>query len=272
MTGLKILCLASMAVVLCASAQAQPFEIPDTPIPHGHAHNDYEHEHPLWDALRNGFTSVEIDIHLADGALLVGHDPEDLKPERTLQSLYLNPLDSLIASRGGWVYRDSTRLQLLIDIKTEALSTYQVLDSALARYAGIITSYPTDAMAPLTVVISGNRPRAFMEAQPLRYASYDGRLNDLEQNAPDDLIHLLSDNWYRQFEWRGEGPLPAGDVEKLRRVLDQAHERGWKVRFWQLPTRLDREPETVWQELLEAGVDWINVDSLGTYRGFVSER
>src|SRR4051812_12734941 len=32
-----------------------------------HAHNDYEHEHPLLDALEAGFASVEADVWLVDG-------------------------------------------------------------------------------------------------------------------------------------------------------------------------------------------------------------
>ena len=54
-----------------------------------HAHNDYEHPKPLINALGHGFGSVEADVHLVEGKLLVGHDPEDLLPERTLERLYL---------------------------------------------------------------------------------------------------------------------------------------------------------------------------------------
>src|SRR5687768_12660763 len=60
-----------------------------------HAHNDYEHTRPLFDALSHGFTSVEADIYLVDGKLLVAHDREDLKAERTLAALYLDPLREL---------------------------------------------------------------------------------------------------------------------------------------------------------------------------------
>src|SRR5262245_1989348 len=59
-----------------------------TPLINAHAHNDYEHAHPLFDALDQGFASVEADIYPVDGELLVGHNRRDLKPERTLESLY----------------------------------------------------------------------------------------------------------------------------------------------------------------------------------------
>ena len=44
-----------------------------SPLDHAHAHNDYEHARPLLDALDCGFGSVEADIYLVDGALLVAH-------------------------------------------------------------------------------------------------------------------------------------------------------------------------------------------------------
>src|SRR5256885_2951300 len=53
-----------------------------------HAHNDYEHPHPLFDALDAGARSVEADVFLVNGKLLVAHSWVDVRPERSLQSLY----------------------------------------------------------------------------------------------------------------------------------------------------------------------------------------
>ena len=76
-----------VAALACGAAKAAPPGV--SPLPNAHAHNDYEHNRPLFDALDHGFTSVEADVFLVDGKLLVGHDREALKPERTLDSLYL---------------------------------------------------------------------------------------------------------------------------------------------------------------------------------------
>ena len=66
------------------------------PLERAHAHNDYEHERPLYDALDHGFKSVEADIWLIDGELVVSHDdprlPTTEEPQGTLESLYLKPL------------------------------------------------------------------------------------------------------------------------------------------------------------------------------------
>ena len=93
------------------------------PLPRAHAHNDYEHDRPLFDALDHGFTSVEADIHLVDGELFVAHDSDEIKPDRTLRSLYLEPLNGRISQNGGRVYPNGPQFTLFIDIKTEAVAT-----------------------------------------------------------------------------------------------------------------------------------------------------
>lgn len=62
---------------------------PGRPVPThaGHAHNDYWHERPLLDALERGFCSVEADVFLRGGDLLVGHAAHELRPERTIDAL-----------------------------------------------------------------------------------------------------------------------------------------------------------------------------------------
>src|SRR5437773_8402832 len=92
------LATALFAIVVNQSA-AQP-----TPLIHAHAHNDYLHARPLLDALDHGFCSVEADIYLVEGQLLVAHDRDKVKPDRTLQSLYLDPLRERVRKNGGRVY------------------------------------------------------------------------------------------------------------------------------------------------------------------------
>ena len=66
--------LLSIVLVLIFSNCGQELEVIQ-----GHAHNDYENENPLRDALENGFISVEVDVHLADDNLYVSHDfPQEL--------------------------------------------------------------------------------------------------------------------------------------------------------------------------------------------------
>src|SRR5262245_8158427 len=88
---------------LCARGD-EPKRADVIPLPRAHAHNYYRHSRPLLDALDHGFCSVEADVWLVDGKLLVGHDRRDLKPERTLQALYLDPLQERVRKNKGPVY------------------------------------------------------------------------------------------------------------------------------------------------------------------------
>jgi hypothetical protein len=239
------------------------------PLAQAHAHNDYEHARPLFDALDEGFTSVEADIYLVGGELLVAHDPEDLDPARTLTSLYLDPLRERVLGNHGTVYRGYHDFQLLIDIKTEGESTYAALDALMRgpRYAFLRTSYRYGHVrrGAITAVVSGNRPRATMEAQRTRVAFYDGRIantTDLGPGSDARLTPLVSDNWTALFSWAGVGPMPADQKTKLLDIVRTAHRAGQRVRFWATPDTPGPERDAVWRELVAADVDHINTDDL----------
>lgn len=233
-----------------------------------HAHNDYRHPHPLHDALAQGFCSVEADVFLVDGQLLVGHDRSELTPERTLQRLYLDPLQQRIRELGGHVYDNDVAFRLLVDIKSDATSTYDALDDVLATYGEMLVrleegrSWP----GPVQVVISGNRDQQRIAADESRYAGIDGRLSDLGSDMPPDLLPWISDRWTAHFTWRGVGEMPENERKKLQRIVAQAHREGREVRFWATPDR----PE-IWQELVAAKVDLINTDDLVGLAKFLSQ-
>jgi hypothetical protein len=243
------------------------------PLWRAHAHNDYDHPRPLFDALDHRFGSVEADIYLVGDQLLVAHDPVDLDPARTLESLYLDPLAARVRAGHGSVYRGHHRpLQLLIDIKTEGSSTYLELDRRLRRYRHLFTTYAHGRVhpGPVTAVISGDRAaRVPMEAQTVRRAFYDGRLADLGSAAPASFVPLISDNWTLNFSWLGEGPFPVAEREKLRGVMATAHARGQRVRFWATPDAAGPTREALWRELLAADVDHLNTDDLGGLEEFL---
>ncbi|MFV0137376.1 phosphatidylinositol-specific phospholipase C/glycerophosphodiester phosphodiesterase family protein [Streptomyces sp. HMX87] len=246
------------------------------PLWRAHAHNDYEHPRPLLDALDHRFGSVEADIFLVGDQLLVAHDPADLDPSRTLESLYLAPLAARVRAHHGSVHRGHRRpLQLLVDIKTEGASTYLELDRHLRRYRSLFTTYAHGRVlpGPVTAVVSGDRAaRAPMEAQRVRRAFYDGRLSDLGSSAPASFMPLISDNWNLNFTWRGTGSFPDAERRKLHGIVGAAHARGQRVRFWATPDLPGPAREAVWSELLAAGADHLNTDDLAGLEAFLDAR
>jgi hypothetical protein len=231
------------------------------PLTRAHAHNDYEHPHPLTDALEQGFCSVEADVHVLQGHLLVGHDPRQLRPDRTLQSLYLDPLKKRIAENGGRVYRNGPPITLMIDVKSDAGTTYAALREALVPYHSILTVFKGDKIeqGPIAIVISGNRDRATMAREEVRYAALDGRLSDLDANPspPVSLVPWVSASWEGTFKWKGEGPISDEDLTKLKSLVEKAHAQKRLIRFWAAP-----DNEIGWKTLRDAGVDLLNTDDL----------
>ncbi len=230
-----------------------------TLLPGAHAHNDYEHERPLLDALSHGFQSVEADIFLIGDALLVAHDRDKVDPKRDLKSLYLDPLRERVRRHRGHVYADSKEpFYLLIDLKSEGESTYRALHKTLTQYQEMLTEFREDKVLRrgVTVIISGNRPRQLLADLKPRIAAYDGRLGDLETADPK-YIPWISDNWGNHFQWRGSGPVPDSDREKLMRVMKKAHARELQVRFWAIPDKRE-----AWQLMRDTHVDFINTDRL----------
>ncbi len=237
------------------------------PLTRAHAHNDYMHTRPLLDALDHGFCSVEADINLVDGQLLVAHSLKETRPERTLQALYLDPLRERVKANGGRVFPNGPQFTLLIDIKGDGKAAYPVLHTVLEHYSDILTVCRGKETQPgaITVIIDGARNE--IAAQQVRYAAIDGGLNDLDSDESPDLIPWISAEWRRAFSWNGLGAMPEEEKARLKEMVRKAHDKGRKIRFWALPMR-----PAVWPELYEAGVDLLNADDLAGMQKFLEER
>ncbi len=225
--------------------------------PRGHSHNDYLRPAPLQLALRHGFHSVEADVFLRDGELLVGHDEWMLQAGRTLERLYLDPLRERVATNGGSVHGDGQPFLLLVDIKRDGEAVYARLETALAERSQMLTRFGPDGIEPgaVTVILSGDRPRATLARQAVRLVAIDGRIEDLDGTTPPSLVPLISDSWKRRFEWDGIDPLEDHEAQRLRELAHRARSQGRMLRFWGAPDR-----PAVWDALQTTGVTWINTD------------
>ncbi len=229
------------------------------PLINAHAHNDYAHDRPLLDALDHGFTSIEADIFLVDGDLLVAHYLKDVQKERTLESLYLKPLWERFEKNQGSIYADKTPITLLVDIKNQGPATYAVLHQQLERYSKMLSATRDGTHKPgaVTVIVSGDRPIEQIKTSNPRFVGIDGRIADLKSDSDASLIPLISDNWLLQFKYRGKGEFSADEKTKLQDIVKQAHAKGRRVRFW-----ATAESEELWSELRKANVDLIGTDNL----------
>jgi hypothetical protein len=282
--------IASVVVLLALAAGSASAPAPaERPMPRTHAHNDYAHAHPLLDALSNGFVSVEADVWLVGTELHVAHDrAKDWTNVPTFESLYLKPLADLKARRNsGGIYPDGTPILLLVDIKSEAVATYQRVHQVLGQFQaanpGLFTTYKKGVggryvmtRGAVNVVISGDRPREVMAAQAARYAAYDGRPSDIGPDVKVDdapeFVPIISENWEKVFadplKWDGTGEIPAGIRTRLEAMVGEVHREGKLLRFWKLP----KDAPPVWAALYDAGVDLINTDDLPGLAAYVASR
>jgi hypothetical protein len=238
------------------------------PLTHAHAHNDYEHMRPLFEALENGFCSVEADVFLVDGKLLVGHTRSSLRPERTLESLYLDPLKERAKANGGRIYPGGPTIFLLVDVKSKGKETCAALLKVLDGYEELLSVARAGRFEPraVTVVVSGNCDRPTITAPAVRRAGIDGRPGDLDSDVSVHEMPWISESWRPMFRWRGDGPIPEEEKAKLREFTAKAHKHGRLVRFWATP-----ENPALWKELRAEGVDLLNTDKLAELRAFLLE-
>jgi alkaline phosphatase len=122
-----IIIAASVLTGVNLSAQEYPVLI--------HSHNDYWRPVPFWTAYSSKLYSYEADVYYVDGQIYVAHDREDIKPENTLEKLYIEPIVSVYKANEGKPWKDAKHgIQLLVDIKDETDPSMQALSEAFGRY------------------------------------------------------------------------------------------------------------------------------------------
>ncbi len=177
------------------------------PIP-CHSHNDYWRTVPLFSAIEAGCIGVEADIWLFEEKLFVGHSIASLTRNRTLNSLYVNPLldtlskqnpeNTLIRQDDGQLHGvfdtdPEQSLVFLIDFKTagDALWPYVQIALEPLRAQGYLTRSDGSEIipGPITVVGTGNTPFDLVNSDasnPHHDIFFDAPLDDMYEAMSDE--------------------------------------------------------------------------------------
>lgn len=239
----------------------------------------------------------------ATDEVYVGHNQLYLEPNNTLWSLYLGPIYNLLnaanpqfkfdngsdhtallgdatEAHGLFYNSPETPLHLLVDVKTEANSTYQALKAQLQPFidGNYLTYYDTakktKVPGPLMVTISGNQATQLVENETMRYVFLDSPLLNMNSTAKNETLEpyrelaiiasasleqLLGDELYATVSTQ-----PLGDDAKarLKGYFDTAHKLGLRARVWGSTTWPVHIRNQQMKDLWELGCDFVNADDL----------
>ncbi|KAI1172167.1 hypothetical protein F4777DRAFT_590726 [Nemania sp. FL0916] len=229
-----------------------------------HSHNDYDQSIPVFNALAAGCISMEADVWLVLGSLIIGHTLPT--PGRTLLAQYVNPLKAIIDHNGGFVYksRPNQSMVLLVDFKTSDSGTLDAVVAALdpLRQAGYLSRLENGVLVKkaITVVASGSAPFdriSIGDGVPNRDVFYDanlGALGGAMYTAQDS--YVASADFQAVIGSASSPSLTTAQMNTITAQVNQAHGKGLVARYWNLPG------EYLWEPLKALGVDLLNADDM----------
>lgn len=259
------------------------------PIP-CHSHNDYSHSIPLYEALAAGCTGVEADVWLTNHDLLVGHSKSSLTPARSLKTLYVDPLVSILRHQnpnmsdshpinnsdvnGIFETSPASTLTLLIDIKSAGADTLSIVLQQLEplRSRGWLTHFDGTKVVPgpVTVVGTGNTPFDLIVSNTTyRDIFFDAPLDQLGgETSPYNTTnsYYASVSFSKAIGQLSHGRLSPQQVETVKRQVGAAAAKGLKARYWDTPAKPIGVRDYVWDILVEEGVGMLNVDDVSAAR------
>lgn len=214
-----------------------------------HSHNDYLRNIPFWEAASANAMSIEVDVILLRDTLFVAHEKESIRSNRTFENLYLEPLKQ----SADLSFSLHPALQLLVDCKTEALSTLALIIKKCEAYEEFL--YHPVTGKGVKIIISGNRPPTIAYNNSPPYLFFDHQSIDDLDEISFEKIGMVSLPFYKFVRWNGKDTIPALEKEKVLKITQSVHKYKVPFRFWATPDTPD-----AWKMLPELGIDFINTD------------
>ncbi|HTP26269.1 MAG TPA: hypothetical protein VMK12_11485 [Anaeromyxobacteraceae bacterium] len=237
------------------------------PLAVAHSHNDYEQRVPLFDALRAGFESVEADVWVKGGEIVVSHLP--FFNRGRLEDLYLRPLQERV-DRMGSVHGDGRPFYLWIDIKESTPELTDALFLLLERYK-MFTVFTDEEVVPgpVVAVLTGDEAAKarYADGHHVRRACRDSNRFRLFDPAADRRWTWYALPWGEVVSWDGSGPGLTVAMSALRALVLEVHRLGRRIRLYGVPEKAE-----AWAAAVRAGVDQVGTDRIDEFRAFLLAR
>jgi len=142
------------------------------------------------------------------------------------------------------------------------------------RDLNYLTTFENGTLSPsaITAVGTGNTPLDGILALTPRYFFFDAPLDALFANSSVtydiNLSPMASTDYGPAVGWSGIGNISETQLANMTKFIDDAHSLGIKARFWDTPGWPIQARHAVWEQLLNSGADWLNVDDLEAAAAF----
>jgi hypothetical protein len=258
-----------------------------------HSHNDYQNRHSLDDALDHGATSVEVDVMMHDGELVLRHHDEE--PRETLRD-YVDRLRARADQNGGVVYpgRDKP-FEIYLEVKNrgdDAAATQQEAEA----YRRAMEEFERLPPGVEVVVDPGSLPLDAKVNPPpgVTFAITPGpgctlppELDPTSARYDRDYArkHTMFNGSYRECaDTNGDFQIDDAEQQRFNALVRQIHTAGYKVRIVEGPDGRERDDDSPgsfrgcplthqhecgeqarrnwWQAQLQAGVDYLDTQHL----------
>jgi alkaline phosphatase len=220
-----------------------------------HAHNDYQKQEPLTNAIRNKVFSIEADVYLYNNKLVVAHDKNELPVARTLDSLYLQPIIKLFRKYKRTISKDKKyRPVLMIDIKENSEAVLSELIKLLSPNRSVFDR--TVNAKAVQIVISGDRGALSKWNSYPSFIFFDGRPNEVYDSATLQRVAFISDSYLNYINSQDS-------ATRLEQLIKKVHSMDKLLRLWAIP-----DNPASWKRLQQLGVDIINTDKPAECRSY----
>jgi glycerophosphoryl diester phosphodiesterase len=153
----------------------------------------------------------------------------------------------------------------MVEFKQGGQASFDRLKEYIATYKQWLTYYENGVKHPgaVSINITGAVPVDLIANEKQRYFTADGSIHHSNAAASKEIIERVSSPYFQFFNWMGIGEMPQSEKQKLDSLVASAHQYGRQIRFYACPNNTK-----IWKALLDAGVDWINIDDYAKFARF----